>query len=128
MGVVTERRVRLNIPGIEIVYEKDHKDKRGKIVVNFKRSSWAICYQHENLTYFPLEIKDGGSRWINIYLDITDEAQRIIWARDEKTGKRYAKEIPDWLVKDYGTDFKIITHPKEEIENAEELIEPKLIK
>ncbi|MEM2178750.1 MAG: hypothetical protein QW272_08045, partial [Candidatus Methanomethylicaceae archaeon] len=70
----------------------------------------------------------GPFRSLDINLDITDEAQRIIWEEDKETGKFYKKEIPDWLVKDYGTEFKIITHPINEIENAEELIETKLTK
>ena len=32
----------------------------------------------------------------------------LIHEKDEKTGKYYAKEIPDWLIEDYGTEFKIL--------------------
>ncbi|MEM2927740.1 MAG: hypothetical protein QXP60_02045 [Nitrososphaerota archaeon] len=112
------------IPKIEIKYSIDYKQERGYLYVYLKKGRWSIGYEFKTLTY---RLK-GSPRWLDINLDITDEAQRIIWEEDKETGKFYAKEIPDWLVKDYGTEFKIITHPIEEIENAEELIEPKSTK
>ncbi|MEM2927971.1 MAG: hypothetical protein QXP60_03270 [Nitrososphaerota archaeon] len=127
MGYVSISKIKF-IPEIKIEFSKDHKHKRGSLSIHLKNGSWSISYEAKDFTYFPPDIGDGASRWISIYLDITDESLRTIFAIDEKTGERYIKEIPDWLIRDYGTEFKIITHPKEEIENAEELIEPKLIK
>ncbi|MEM2494864.1 MAG: hypothetical protein QXQ27_05995 [Nitrososphaerota archaeon] len=112
------------IPGIKIEHSIAYKQERGYLNIHLKNGWWSIGYEFKTLGY----LLKGSQGWLDINLDITDEAQRIIWAIDEKTGKRYAKEIPDWLIGDVETDFKVITHPIEEIENAEELIEPKLTK
>ncbi|MEM2178916.1 MAG: hypothetical protein QW272_08875 [Candidatus Methanomethylicaceae archaeon] len=124
MGYVKTRKVHL-IPEIEINYSKDHKEKRGSIEILLKNGFWSLNYVFKNLTYF---LGGSGIRNLDINLDITNEALRIIDEKDEKTGKHYVKEVPDWLIRDYGTDFKVITHSINEIENAEELLEPKLIK
>ncbi|MEM2928586.1 MAG: hypothetical protein QXP60_06460, partial [Nitrososphaerota archaeon] len=116
-------RIRL-IPKIKIEHSIDYKQERGYLNIYLKNGWWSIGYEFKDLTYFL----GLGGRTLDIELDITSEALRIIWEEDKETGKFYKKEIPDWLVKDYGTEFKIITHPINEIENAEELIETKLTK
>ncbi|MEM2494920.1 MAG: hypothetical protein QXQ27_06290 [Nitrososphaerota archaeon] len=127
MGYVSINKIKF-IPEIEIEFLKDHKHKRGSLSIHLKNGFWSISYEVKGFTYFPPDIGNGSSRWISISLDITEEYSKAIFAKDEKTGEYYIKEIPDWLIRDYGTEFKIITHSVNEIENAEELIEPKLIK
>ncbi|MEM2784357.1 MAG: hypothetical protein QXF09_05995 [Nitrososphaerota archaeon] len=117
-------RIKL-IPKIKIEHSIDYKQERGYLNIYLKNGWWSIGYEFKTLGYL---FSRGPFRSLDINLDITDEAQRIIWEEDKETGKFYKKEIPDWLVKDYGTEFKIITHPINEIENAEELIETKLTK
>ncbi|MEM2928375.1 MAG: hypothetical protein QXP60_05370 [Nitrososphaerota archaeon] len=112
------------IPKIKIEHSIDYKEERGYLNIYLKNGWWSIGYEFKTLGY----LLKGSPRWFDINLDITDEAQRIIWAIDEKTGKRYAKEIPDWLIGDVEADFKVITHTINEIEEAEELIEPKSTK
>ncbi|MEM1574818.1 MAG: hypothetical protein QW682_02695 [Nitrososphaerota archaeon] len=116
-------RIRL-IPKIKIEHSIDYKQERGYLYIYLKNGWWSIGYEFGTLIY-SLGV---SLRTLYINPDISDEAQRIIWAIDEKTGKRYAKEIPDWLIDDVEADFKVITHSIEEIENAEELLEPKLTK
>ncbi|MEM2525887.1 MAG: hypothetical protein QXI49_06855 [Candidatus Methanomethylicaceae archaeon] len=116
-------RIRL-IPKIKIEHSIDYKQERGYLYVYLKKGRWSIGYEFKTLTY---RLR-GSLRTLYINPDISDEAQRIIWAIDEKTGKYYKKEIPDWLIDDVEADFKVITHSIEEIENAEELLEPKLTK
>jgi len=111
------------IPKIKIEYSIDYKQERGYLYIDLKKGEWSIGYEFKTLSYL---LRGPGHKSIDINLNISDEAQRTIWARDEKTGKRYAKEIPDWLIRDYGTEVKVITHPIEEIEIAEELLEPKV--
>jgi len=113
------------IPKIKIEYSIDYKEERGYLYIRLKNGRWSIGYEFKTLSYF---LGGPGHKCIDINLDISNESQRIIWARDEKTGKFYEKEIPDWLINDYGTEFKIITHPIDEIEEAEELLEPKATK
>ncbi|MEM3407239.1 MAG: hypothetical protein QXY18_06775 [Nitrososphaerota archaeon] len=112
------------IPGIKIEHSIDYKQERGYLYIYLKKGWWSIGYEFKTLTY-SLGV---SLRTLYIKPDISDEAQRIIWAIDEKTGKRYAKEIPDWLIGDVEADFKVITHTINEIEEAEELIEPKSTK
>ncbi|MEM2260752.1 MAG: hypothetical protein QXY65_06770 [Candidatus Methanomethylicaceae archaeon] len=116
-------RIRL-IPKIKIEHSIDYKQERGYLYIYLKNGWWSIGYEFKDLTYFL----GLGRRTLDIELDITSEALRIIWEEDKETGKFYKKEIPDWFIRDHGTEFKVITHPIEEIENAEELIEPKLTK
>jgi hypothetical protein len=125
MGYVSIRKIKF-IPGIKIEHVKDSKHERGDINIELKNSFWSIGFYYKGLTYSPL-IKEGGKH-LNINLDITEESLKIIYEKDKKTGKFYVKEKPEWLINDYGTEFKIITHPIDEIEEAEELLEPKLIK
>jgi hypothetical protein len=110
------------IPKIKIEYSIDYKQERGYLYIGLKKGRWSIGYEFKTLSYLPY---DPGYKSIRINLDISNEAQRTIWARDEKTGEFYAKEIPDWLINDIEAEFNVITHPIEEIEDAEELIEPK---
>jgi hypothetical protein len=113
------------IPKIKIEYSRDYKQERGYLYIGLKKGSWSIGYEFKTLSYLPY---DSGYKCIDINLDISDESQRTIWAKDEKTGKSYEKEIPDWLIEDIEAEFNVITHPIEEIENAEKLIEPKATK
>ncbi|MEM2264962.1 MAG: hypothetical protein QXX03_07230, partial [Nitrososphaerota archaeon] len=122
MGYVSINKIKF-IPEIEIEFLKDHKHKRGTLSIDLKNGWWSISYEAKDLVYF---LRSDLLRDLDIYLDITDKSLKVIWAKDEKTGEYYIKEIPDWLIRDYGTEFKIITHSINEIENAEELIEPKL--
>ncbi|MEM3407630.1 MAG: hypothetical protein QXM07_08390, partial [Nitrososphaerota archaeon] len=126
MGYVSISKIKF-IPEIKIEFSKDHKHKRGSLSIHLKNGFWSISYEAKDFTYFPPDI-DGALRWIDINLDITDKSLKVIWARDEKTGEYYEKEIPEWLIRDYGTEFNIVTHKINEIEEAEELLEPKLIK
>jgi hypothetical protein len=113
------------IPKIKIEYSRDYKQERGYLYIGLKKGSWSIGYEFKTLSYLPY---GSGYKCIDINLDISDESQRTIWAKDEKTGKSYEKEIPDWLIEDIEAEFNVITHPIEEIENAEKLIEPKATK
>jgi hypothetical protein len=111
------------IPKIKIEYSIDYKQERGYLYIRLKKGRWSIGYEFKTLSYLL-----GGLRGLDINLDITDEALRTIWAIDEKTGKRYAKEVVDWLVGDTEAGFNIIAHDESEIEIAEELLEPKATK
>ena len=113
------------IPKIKIEYSIDYKQEKGYLYIWLKKGRWSIGYEFKTLSYF---LGGPGHKCIDINLDISNESQRIIWARDEKTGERYEKEIPDWLIEDIEAEFKVITHPIEEIENTEELLEPKATK
>jgi hypothetical protein len=126
MGYVSIKKIKF-IPEIEIEYSKDHKYKRGSLEIFLKNGFWSICYEHKDFTYFPRDI-GGGIRSLHILLDISPESLRVIYEKDEKTGEYIKERIADWLIRDEGCEFKIITHSIEEIEIAEELLEPKLIK
>ncbi|MEM3630409.1 MAG: hypothetical protein QXY18_03230 [Nitrososphaerota archaeon] len=78
MGHIKIRKIEL-IP--EIDYLKDHKEDKGNISISLKNA----------FTYYLHE----GDKQVDIYLDITDVSQKVVWEKDEKTGKFYVKEIPD---------------------------------
>ncbi|MEM2178918.1 MAG: hypothetical protein QW272_08885 [Candidatus Methanomethylicaceae archaeon] len=113
------------IPGIKMKYSVDSKYGVGSLFIKFKKNDkWVIGLSGTEFVY----VLPSLTEHVQVYLDISNEALRTIWERDEKTGKRYVKEIPNWLIEDYGAEFKVITHSINEIEIAEELIEPKLTK
>jgi len=113
------------IPKIKIEYSIDYKQERGYLYIWLKKGRWSIGYEFKTLSYF---LGGPGHKCIDINLDITDESQRIIYKKDEKTGEYSIKKVVDWLVDDVGVELNIVTHPSEEIEIAEELLEPKATK
>ena len=118
-----ERAVKMEIPGVFLLYSRDYRRDIGNLYVHFEDGYWLIWYQYRFLSYSLAEAMGD----IDICLDITDESQKIIkWEKDEKTGEYSIKEKADWLIKDWeGCGFKVITHSINEAENAEELLEPK---
>ena len=113
------------IPKIKIEYSRDYKQERGYLYIDLKKGSWSIGYEFKTLSYLPY---GSGYKCIDINLDISDESQRTIYKKDEKTGEYSIEEVVDWLVDDIGVELNIVIHPIEEIENAEKLIEPKATK
>jgi hypothetical protein len=113
------------IPKIKMEYSIDYKQERGYLYIRLKNGRWLIGYEFKTLSYL---LKGPGHKSININLDISDRAQRIIYKKDEKTGEYSIKKVVDWLVDDIGVGLNIVTHPIEEIEITEELIEPKATK
>jgi len=130
-GDTIEKLIRMGIRNVAVIYSRDYRSEIGNLSIEFLQgresyseiSSWEIYYEFKLLDY-TLHL----AKHIEICLDITNRSQKIVWGKDEKTGKFYEERIVDWLIKDHATDFKIITHPIEEAEIAEELNEPKTIK
>jgi hypothetical protein len=113
------------IPKIKIEYSIDYKQERGYLNIWLKKGGWLISYEFKCFAYL---LRGPGYKCINICLDISNEAQRTIYKKDEKTGEYSIKKVVDWLVDDIGVGLNIVTHPIEEIEITEELIEPKATK
>jgi hypothetical protein len=113
------------IPKIKIEYRIDYKEERGYLNIWLKNGDWSIGYEFKTLSYL---LWGPGYKCIDINLDISNEAQKIIYKKDEKTGEYSIKKVVDWLVDDIGVGLNIVTHPIEEIEITEELIEPKATK
>ena len=119
-GETIEKVIRMGIQEAIIVYKRDYKSDIGNLNIYLENGDWIIGYEVRKLSYYPAEVVEGH---IDICLDITDESQKIIkWEKDEKTGEYYIKEKADWLIKDDNSGFKVITHPINEAENAEELM------
>ncbi|MGB9674912.1 MAG: hypothetical protein ACPLX8_02140, partial [Nanopusillaceae archaeon] len=112
-----ERAIKLGIQEAVILYRRDCKAEIGSINIYLKNGDWSICYDPKNFSY---NLAEDPLKSIIMYMNAP------VHEKDEKTGEYYIKEIVEWLIRDYGTKFKIITH--NEIEIAEELIEPKVAK
>ena len=115
-GDTIERVVRLGIPEAIVVYERDWRSEIGGIRVYLEKGDWKIGHGSESF-YYSLAREPLRSIDINV--------KRTFWEKDEKTGKYSIEKMVYWSIEDYGCEFKIITHPIDEIEIAEELIEPK---
>ncbi|MEM1575526.1 MAG: hypothetical protein QXF09_06510 [Nitrososphaerota archaeon] len=104
------------LPKVKISYEKSYKHKKGRIHILQREnySSWTISYEVKDFSYSPPDIGDGALRWIDLFSE--GSMHSIIEAKG------------NWLIRDYGTDFKVITHPIEEAEIAEKLSGRKIVK
>ena len=113
----------IKIPEAILVYIRDHNSTLdlGDLKIYFEKGEWRIGYEFRLLSYHSVE-----GRFIDICLDITNESQKIVESkRDEKTGK-YIHKYAEWLVEDEHSGFKVIIHPIDEAEIAEELIGQKI--
>ena len=98
------------LPKVKITYFKRHEDKKGtiRIMQEGSYSSWEINYELRCFSYSP--------------------PLKLIIFFPEGTMHSIIEAKGGWLIRDYGTEFKIITHHIEEAENAEKLIGAKIVK
>jgi hypothetical protein len=126
-GDTMQTLIKMNIPGIAIVNERDWRAENGNLRIYFEDGDWKIDYEFlpERIFRYRLAYYLTGEpiKGINIELQLSS------FEKDEKTGKYYTKEVNVWRVIDYGNyGSKVFTHNENETEIAEELLEPKITK
>jgi len=125
-GDTIQTLIKMNIPGIAIVNERDWRAENGNLRIYFEDGDWEICYEFlpkRILRYSLAYYLTGTLKSVDIELELS------IFEKDEKTGKYYKKDVNIWRVIDYGNyGSKVFTHNENEAEIAEELLEPKITK